>query len=346
MIESITMEKRPFQNLINSRRLVWLVAWGIADLFLLIGAAGYIFQTRAVLDSQPKPVLYQPAPRSSLPSRLITADNPPVTDQPNKPLTLTPSPELSPDPLEIVTLPESSSSPPKALDNQILIGYTLGGRPLIVTQFGKGKIERMIVAGIHGGNEYNTILLAEKLIRYLSERPQKIPKDITLYILPALNPDGEARAHNIYGRANQNGVDLNHNFPIGWKAHWSPTGCWNYLELNGGNRPASEPETIALMGFLLSHRVDALISYHSAALGIFAGGDPPDPASQRLAEQVAAVSDYPYPPINTGCEMTGSLADWAVSQKIAALDVELTNHTDIDFQQNLKILKALLDWRR
>jgi hypothetical protein len=141
-------------------------------------------------------------------------------------------------------------------------------------------------------------------------------------------------------------VDLNHNFPVSWQADWDRNGCWRYLQLNGGAYPASEPESIALMNFLLTHQVDAMISYHSAALGIFPGGDPPDPTSQRLAKAIAAVSTYPYPPIDTGCEMTGSLADWAVSQNIAALDVELTNHTDLDFQQNLAVLEVFLNWRK
>jgi protein MpaA len=205
----------------------------------------------------------------------------------------------------------------------------------------------MIVAGIHGGNESNTILLAKKLIHLYTSHPKKIPPEITLYILPALNPDGDARARNIYGRANQNGVDLNHNWPVpSWQADWLRNGCWNYLYLSGGNAPGSEPETQALMGFLLSHHVDAMISYHSAAMGIFPGGDPPDPASQHLAQAIAAVSSYPYPPIRTACPMTGSLVDWAVSLGIAALDIELTDHENTDFIQNQAIMNVFLNWRR
>jgi len=61
----------------------------------------------------------------------------------------------------------------------------------------------------------------------------------------------------------------------------------------------------------------ALISYHSAALGIFPGGKPDFPPSIRLAKAVSLVSDYPYPPINTGCDYTGNLTDWAANtQKI------------------------------
>ena len=165
-----------------------------------------------------------------------------------------------------------------------------------------------------------------------------------MFILRAFNPDGEARSFDPAGRANENGVDLNRNFPIGWKENWNKKGCWDYLSIHAGNAPLSEPETQALNKFIHSHAIEALISYHSAMLGIFPGGEPPDANSTRLAEAIAAVSAYPYPPIDTGCEINGSLVDWAVSKGIAAADVELTNHQDTDFEQTLKILDVLLSW--
>jgi hypothetical protein len=100
------------------------------------------------------------------------------------------------------------------------------------------------------------------------------------------------------------------------------------------------------MIFIQQHKIDGLISYHSAALGIFPGGSPPDKFSVRLAEALSGVSDYSYPPLDTGCEYTGNLVDWASSKNIAAVDLELTNHRDTDFDQNLKVLKAFLNWKR
>ena len=108
----------------------------------------------------------------------------------------------------------------------------------------------------------------------------------------------------------------------------------------------SEPETKALAAFIESHSFDALINYHSAALGIFAGGLPPDDYSISLAKAVAAVSTYPYPPIDIGCEYTGGFTDWANEKGIAALDIELTDHTHDDYEMNLKVLDTLLNWKR
>jgi predicted deacylase len=225
-----------------------------------------------------------------------------------------------------------------------VIGYSVQGRPLEVYTFGSGERERMIVAGIHGGDEWNTITLANQLIQYLDQNSNDLPDDIKLYILPNLNPDGEARAHNKYGRLNHNGVDLNRNFPVNWQMDWDRSGCWNSLPTSGGTGPGSEAETQALMNFIRERDIQALISYHSAALGIFPGGLPWDENASRLAQSLAQVTSYRFPPLDTGCTYSGTLADYAVANGITAVDLELTNHIDTDFDQNLQALDVLLNF--
>ena len=258
-------------------------------------------------------------------------------------------PESTPLHLPVAT-PTPASSPTTAptpspfFRSPIAIGTSVAGRDLEVFQFGSGDSQRMIVAGIHGGYEGNTIRFADELIQVLTAKPDLIPATVTLYILRSLNPDGEARSDSYKGRANEDLVDLNRNWPAYWESTWPLDGCWTYTYVSGGSHPASEPETRALMNFLMTHQIEALISYHSAVLGIFTGGQPPDPASINLAEAISKVSDYPYPPIETGCQYTGQLIDWASLQGIAAVDIELTNHEDTDLWQNLKILEAFLAW--
>jgi Zinc carboxypeptidase len=255
------------------------------------------------------------------------------------PSTLTAEPSLSPivsfTPTPLILLNDQQSE---------IIGYSVEGRPLWLYTFGNGEHERLIVAGIHGGDEWNTITLANQLIEHLNQNPDDMPVGITLHILSNLNPDGEARGHNKYGRLNRNGVDLNRNFPVNWQKDWERGGCWNYLPTSGGTAPGSEVETQALMKFVEAHNIQALISYHSAALGIFPGGLPWDQSSTRLAQSIAEVSSYSFPPIDTGCTYSGTLADYAVSKGIAAVDLELTNHFDTDFDQNLDILDVLLNF--
>jgi predicted deacylase len=267
--------------------------------------------------------------------------------------TFTPSssgtPTFPPNPTETFTptdTPTNTLTPVPYSEGPISIGHSVQNRPLEVYRFGTGRTERLIVAGMHGGGEYNTIQLADLLITHLKEHPEIIPADKTLYILRDLNPDGEARAHSYLGRANANGVDLNRNWDANWQKDWPRAGCWTQTYVTGGKSPGSEPETKALAAFIESHHFDAIINYHSAALGIFAGGLPPDDYSIRLAKAVAAVTTYSYPPINAGCVYTGGFTDWANEKGIAALDVELTDHTNTDYEMNLKVLETLLNWQR
>ena len=267
---------------------------------------------------------------------------------PNAPNTVTSTSEPTQTPSPTSTATPQPSGTPSAVafwDGPIVIGESVAGRPIEVYRFGNGPRKLLIIGGIHGGYEYNTIALTEQLIALVRGRPEWIPDDATLFILRSLNPDGEARAQGIHGRTNENGVDLNRNFPAQWKLEWPIDGCWRYLPVTGGPYPASEPETLALMQFLIDEDIFALINYHSAALGIFPGGQPPDAASISLAEAVAAVSDYPYPPVDTGCLFTGQLIDWASMQGIAAIDIELANHRDSDLKVNLEILHVFLHWQ-
>jgi predicted deacylase len=231
--------------------------------------------------------------------------------------------------------------------NHIVIGYTVENRQQEVFRFGHGEVNKLIVAGIHGGSEYNTIELAGQLIAYLNDHPERVPADTSLYILRDLNPDGEARAHGVDGRVNANGVDLNHNWPYNWKADWPRDGCWIWRPVTGGTSGGSEPEVKNLITFIDKIKPAALISYHSAALGIFPGGKPDFPPSISLAAAVAEVSNYPYPPVDTGCDYSGNLTDWAANTRgIPSIDIELTNHRDTDFEQNLRVLQAFLAWKR
>ncbi len=259
--------------------------------------------------------------------------------------TLPPTHTLAPSQTSTATrTPTETLTPIPFTEGPIPIGKSVQGRPLEVYRFGSGSSERLIVAGMHGGNEYNTIELAEQLMAYITKNPTVIPSNVTLYVLHDLNPDGVARALNYLGRANANGVDLNRNWPANWQKDWPRAGCWTTTYVTGGTGPASEPETKALMAFIQNHHFDALINYHSAALGIFPGGIPISAASKSLAQAVANVTTYHYPALNTGCDYTGGMVDWTANQGIPSLDLELTNHTDTDFDMNLRVLNVLLNW--
>ena len=317
------------------RSSTWVVTaiWGLNIVGLvcvLMGAA----QFNPKRESSPTPLMLD----------VVMAATPTPTSQP-KVFYL---PTITPNPL--TTPIEAYKTPtPFILHNgqrPLIIGYSVSWRPLEVYSFGQGERQVMITAGIHGGYEWNTIALADELIVYINDHPEIIPSDVTLFILRNMNPDGDARSHALDGRDNDHDVDLNRNFPVNWKAEWNRDGCRDYALTTGGSGPGSEPETRAVMNFLSTHRVKALISYHSAALGVFPGGEPWDPDSVALAKALSKVTGYPFPPIDTGCYYTGTLADYSVSIGAAAVDMELRNHRDTDLEENINALKVLLDWRK
>lgn len=265
--------------------------------------------------------------------------------------------QVTPTPLPFgIAAPGASPTPrpsatPTPRSASIIIGTSVEGRPLEVFMFGDTTrpIRRLIVAGIHGGYEGNTVQLAYQLMTYLYDNPQVIPADVTLFILPNLNPDGHARGGKADpdARANAHNVDLNRNWPYQWSPTWDRSGCFSQRILSGGKYGGSEPEVGSLISFINLWKPDAIISYHSAALGILPGGRPDFPPSIALAESIAAVSTYPYPPLDLGCNYTGNLTDWAAStQGIPAVDIELNNHFETDFDMNLRILQVFLTWRK
>ncbi|MBI5703022.1 MAG: hypothetical protein HZC39_05780 [Chloroflexi bacterium] len=307
---------------------VWSINAALA-LCLLVGGILYLNSQRASAAN---------APLETFPSSTPTLNAPP---------TIYYLPTLTPPPY--VTAPVFETPTPFILDHgqpSKIIGLSHGGRPIDAYTFGSGERQYLIVAGIHGGYEGNTIGLANELIRYIIDHPEVIPSDVTLHIIRNMNPDGEARSDGVDGRVNNRGVDLNRNFPSrNWTADWDRDGCWVWRPTTGGDYAGSEPETRAVMSFISTHDILAVISYHSAALGVFPGGDPWEPDSIRLAKALAKATGYPYPPIDTGCEYTGTLADWAVENGVgAAVDMELSNHKDTDFKQNLEALKVLLNF--
>jgi predicted deacylase len=237
-----------------------------------------------------------------------------------------------------------------------VIGRSVEGRPLQSYRFGSGPRTGIVFAGIHGGYEWNTILLARRLADHFETHPREIPSTFTLYIIPALNPDGLqavtggaplaefdfSRAAIARGRFNGRGVDLNRNFG----ATWEPVAYWGSREVDPGSAPFSEPETRALRDFVQRHDPEFVVSYHSAANGIYYGGrhERWEP-SRRIARAYSRASGYPLPERGESLvsyEITGAAASYFYSLRIPAVTVELAGRSGPEFSRNLAGLRALL----
>ncbi len=328
------------------RRLA-AIAWAINGLAILV-----LLAVAALYFSRPPGEAVAIGPRLILPTRKPTRTAVPLLIKGTPRPTYTPAPTSyylpSVTPNAAATLVEDYSTPTPFIfaDGPApgVIGYSVEGRSIDYYSFGQGEVHYLVIAGIHGGYEGNTVALANQLLVYLNSHPGAVPGGDTLYMIPDMNPDAVARGRNADARVNANGVDLNRNFPTpNWVPDWDHSHCWNERPTTGGVAPGSEPETRAVMKFIFTHHIEALISYHSASLGVFPGGNPWQPASEKLAAQLAGVTGYPYPPVDIGCTYTGTLADWAVVNGVgAAVDMELADHQDTDFAKNLRALQVLL----
>ena len=224
-------------------------------------------------------------------------------------------------------------------------------------RFGTGPLRLALIGGIHGGYEWNTILLAYQAIDYFNSNPKEIPPEISLYIIPVANPDGQVKvvghtgrfspqevgAGTISGRPNSQGVDLNRN----WDCKWEPDGFWRNEKVDAGKAPFSEVETQILGDFLTQPPMTGIVFWHSAVPAIYAGGcEARHPPSDALAEVYAKASGYPFELKFTSYPVTGNAIDWLAAQDIPAIEVELRNHRDIDWEQNLKAISLLLAYIR
>lgn len=258
----------------------------------------------------------------------------------------TPEPRLSGTiPPSATRLPSITPVTPSYDQWRLIIGQSTQGRPIEVFRFGIGSRERMIIAGMHGISGADSVALADLLIEHLQANPPLVPKDMTLYILRSLNPDGEALGQSSSGKFNANGVDLNRNFPENWKSAWESQGCLSSDPDSAGPAPLSETETQALAKFLSARKVQVLINFRSGGQGIYAARGGADLKSAALAQAISDLEGFSFPPLDDPCEYTGTLIDWALTREIqAAVDIAPAVPEDLNFERQLKILNLLLSW--
>lgn len=306
------------------------------------------------------------APRPTLAAPLeLTTPTPPPTRRPSptpRPIlsptprptsTVTPTATVTPDPrLPTATLedaPPEATLPPAVLTplaadltatlppDIIAFGRTVEGRPLLAQRLGNGPRQLLLIGGIHGGWEGNTVELMLAVIEHFSEEPEAIAPGLALVVIPALNADGLLRGRVEEGRFNSNGVDLNRN----WGCEWSAEAIWRNQRVDPGRAAFSEPETAALADYILLNLPAAVIFYHSAANGVFAGACEGDHGSQALADAYGRAATYPSDGRFLAYRVTGDASNWVDGQGIPALTVELQSWTDPEIARNLAGIMAV-----
>lgn len=241
---------------------------------------------------------------------------------------------------------------------QEVIGRSVEGREIEAYVYGNGAKNLVFVGGIHGGYEWNSVVLAYELIDYLDNNPEVLSDNLAVTIIPNANPDGVYRVVNkegkfgIFdvpssvaqepGRFNANRVDLNRNFDCKWK----PTATWRGEIVSAGTAPFSEPEAVAIRDFIVANNPSAVVFWHSQADAVYASEceDGILPETLEIMNAYASAAGYKAVEVFDAYEVTGDAEGWLASIGIPAITVELKNHEDVEWERNLKGIEALFNY--
>lgn len=199
---------------------------------------------------------------------------------------------------------EGQRAPRDAVVQTVKIGESVRGRAILAHRLGEpadNGVPTVVLIGAMHGNEQRT---RPALWSILDGQPLI---GAELWVIPTYNPDGIAAGT----RRNAHGVDLNRNFPYRW------------ADLDGnyesGPRPASEPETRAVMRFLARVRPDRILSFHQPLHGVDT-----DTKDRAFAERVARILRLPRKTFDCGGVCHGTMTGWFNDRYAgSALTVEL-----------------------
>lgn len=155
------------------------------------------------------------------------------------------------------------------VDHERRIGRSSRGAPIHVTAFGTSRASpKVLVAGCIHGTECAGIVVTERIVEGCP------PTHADVWLAPNLNPDGR----RLHTRLNGRGVDLNRNFPAGWRplgVRWDPQ--------YSGPGPLSEPETRAAQDLIRWLRPAVTIWYHQGEGPYVRAWGSSIPAARRYA---------------------------------------------------------------
>ncbi len=257
-----------------------------------------------------------------------------------------------------VVVVQKIETPEKASVVHTVIGKSVQGRDIDAYSYGTGKTHLLFVGGVHGGYEWNSVVLAYKFLDYFDVKPESIPSNITVTIVPNANPDGvfllvgkegkitEADipegVSTIPGRFNANKVDLNRNFDC----KWQPKSTWQGKVVSAGTKAFSEPESEAIRNLVEKDSPVAVIFWHSQSGAVYASqcknGILPD--TLKIMNAYAAASGYKAVPVFSAYETTGDSEAWLASIGIPSITVEMTTHETIEWEKNIAGVKSLLNY--
>lgn len=245
-----------------------------------------------------------------------------------------------------------------------VLGQSVNGRDIEAYTYSSrqtdgGGTNLLFVGGVHGGYEWNSVLLAYRFMDYLADNPDVIPNNLTVTVIPSANPDGVYKVVGkgdrfsvadvsadkevlASGRFNANKVDLNRNFDCKWK----PESTWRSEKVSAGTAAFSEPEAKAIRDFVLRNKPAAVVFWHSQSNAVYASECKNGilPGTFDIMNAYSKASGYPAVESFDSYEITGDAEGWLASIDIPAITVELKTHETIEWEKNLSGVKALFDY--
>lgn len=222
----------------------------------LVSWAGLVVAGPAFADEGVTPT----EPTVTTPTPSVTTPTPSTTTPTPSPTTTTPTPK-----------PPKPKPKPARVSRTYVLGKTVTGRKIVAHYRGWKNIKTkrvLVVLGQMHGNEKGGL----HTISWLRQHAKPTLGN-ALWIIPTMNPDGNARGT----RRNARGVDLNRNWPTsGWTGRNRGSGTW------GGTSRASERETRIVKKFLAKHKPDYVASLHQP-FGVVVKNGRHRPFERRLA---------------------------------------------------------------
>lgn len=141
---------------------------------------------------------------------------------------------------------------PAVVVRHSVLGRSSEGRAIQLTRIGSADapVRVLVIGAIHGDE-----LAGRAVVDRLRRAPPRLERRVALWLIDDLNPDGAAAG----ARQNAHGVDLNRNFPDGWRPIGSPGDTFF-----SGRRPLSEPESRLAARLIVRLKPDVTIWYHQA----------------------------------------------------------------------------------
>lgn len=210
---------------------------------------------------------------------------------------------------------------------QFTIGKSCAGRDITALKINSDSEYVLFAAAFHGSEHITSnillLFLEEFIYAYTHNRSlaginvRKALGNRGIIFVPRVNPDGcEISIHgalgcgkeagNIYKmckgdfthwNANLRGVDINHNFDAGWQALHNlerKSGILGPAPTRfGGEKPHSEPETVALVNLCKEYNIHHALALHSQGEVIYWNYNGYETkTAKRMAEIMAATSGY------------------------------------------------------